>query len=35
MDLDNYQETPIQRLSESLNNNSYYVKRDDLLPHIM
>lgn len=24
--------TPIQRLAENLNNNSYYIKRDDLFP---
>ena len=32
MDFDNYQATPIQSLSENLNNNSFYIKRDDLLP---
>ena len=25
-------ETPIQKLNEKLNNNTYYIKRDDLLP---
>ena len=24
--------TPIHRLSERLNNNNFYIKRDDLLP---
>ncbi|MGM0901302.1 MAG: 1-aminocyclopropane-1-carboxylate deaminase/D-cysteine desulfhydrase [Bacillota bacterium] len=32
MDLVNNKATPIQRLSENLNNNSFYIKRDDLLP---
>ncbi|WP_404292798.1 pyridoxal-phosphate dependent enzyme [Cytobacillus kochii] len=32
MDLVNYQATPIQSLSENLNNNAFYIKRDDLLP---
>lgn len=30
--LNNFQPTPIQRLSQSLNNNTFYIKRDDLLP---
>jgi len=28
----NYSSTPIQKISEKLNNNSFYIKRDDLLP---
>lgn len=32
MNLDNLNITPIQKLSESLNNNTFYIKRDDLLP---
>lgn len=28
----NYQTTPIQKLNENLNNNTFYIKRDDLLP---
>lgn len=32
MDLGNFQATPIQNLSENINNNSFYIKRDDLLP---
>ncbi|WP_339213279.1 pyridoxal-phosphate dependent enzyme [Ornithinibacillus sp. FSL M8-0202] len=32
MDLVNYNATPIQSLSENLNNNEFYIKRDDLLP---
>ncbi|MFD1851254.1 1-aminocyclopropane-1-carboxylate deaminase/D-cysteine desulfhydrase [Oceanobacillus bengalensis] len=32
MELNNYLATPIQSLSEKLNNNSFYIKRDDLLP---
>jgi D-cysteine desulfhydrase len=32
LELNNYQATPIQSLSENLNNNSFYIKRDDLLP---
>jgi D-cysteine desulfhydrase len=32
LELNKYQATPIQRLSENLNNNSYYIKRDDLIP---
>ncbi|WP_053218192.1 1-aminocyclopropane-1-carboxylate deaminase/D-cysteine desulfhydrase [Virgibacillus senegalensis] len=32
MELNNYHATPIQSLSENLNNNSFYIKRDDLLP---
>lgn len=27
-----YSETPVQKLKETLNNNSFYIKRDDLLP---
>lgn len=27
-----YQATPIQKLNENLNNNTFYIKRDDLLP---
>lgn len=29
---DNFQQTPIQKLSGALNNNTFYIKRDDLLP---
>lgn len=32
MDLSNYQHTPIQKMKENLNSNSYFVKRDDLFP---
>lgn len=32
MDLTNSLMTPIQQLSLNLNNNSYFIKRDDLLP---
>lgn len=32
MDLVNVHSTPIQKLSLKLNNNSFYIKRDDLLP---
>jgi D-cysteine desulfhydrase len=32
MNLDFYSATPIQKISENLNDNSFYVKRDDLLP---
>jgi D-cysteine desulfhydrase len=32
LDLGNYQATPIHSLSETLNNNSFYIKRDDLFP---
>lgn len=32
MELSNFQTTPIQKLSENMNNNSFYIKRDDLLP---
>lgn len=32
MNLDNYQATPIQKTGENLNNNTFYIKRDDLLP---
>ncbi|WP_374723711.1 1-aminocyclopropane-1-carboxylate deaminase/D-cysteine desulfhydrase [Calidifontibacillus erzurumensis] len=28
----NFYKTPIQKLSENLNNNSFFIKRDDLLP---
>lgn len=31
MDLDNCQTTAIQKLSKKLNNNNFYIKRDDLL----
>ncbi|UCZ52953.1 pyridoxal-phosphate dependent enzyme [Bacillus shivajii] len=32
MELVDYPVTPIQKLSGNLNNNSFYIKRDDLLP---
>lgn len=32
MELVNYPVTPIQSLSEDLNNNTFYIKRDDLIP---
>lgn len=32
MNLDNFQATPIQKLSENINNNIIYIKRDDLHP---
>ena len=32
MNLENRQATPIQKLSEKLNNNTFYIKRDDLFP---
>jgi len=32
MNLNNYQHTPIQKLNENFNNNSFYMKRDDLFP---
>lgn len=32
LDFDNYRATPIQKLSENLNGNSFYIKRDDLIP---
>lgn len=32
MDLNNNLTTPIQKLSENLNNNSFFIKRDDLFP---
>lgn len=32
LDLVNDQATPIQRLSEKYNNNTFYIKRDDLYP---
>ncbi len=32
MDLEKRQPTPIQKLTEKLNNNTFYIKRDDLFP---
>jgi len=32
MKLGNYQATPIQLMNENINNNKFYIKRDDLLP---
>ncbi len=32
MEIEKFNATPIQRLSEKLNNNNFYIKRDDLLP---
>ncbi|GEN54625.1 1-aminocyclopropane-1-carboxylate deaminase/D-cysteine desulfhydrase [Halobacillus faecis] len=32
MDLINYQATPIQKMSENQNNNTFFIKRDDLFP---
>ena len=32
MDYERFQETPIHRLNVKLNNNDFYIKRDDLLP---
>ncbi|AIF44550.1 1-aminocyclopropane-1-carboxylate deaminase/D-cysteine desulfhydrase [Virgibacillus sp. SK37] len=32
MQFNNFQATPIQKLSENVNNNTFYIKRDDLIP---
>lgn len=32
LDLENYKITPIQKLNEKLNKNTFYIKRDDLIP---
>ncbi|UZD45490.1 1-aminocyclopropane-1-carboxylate deaminase/D-cysteine desulfhydrase [Peribacillus frigoritolerans] len=32
MNIGMFQATPIQRISENLNNNTFFIKRDDLLP---
>lgn len=32
MYLTNFEPTPIQKISENLNNNTFYIKRDDLIP---
>jgi len=32
LNLDNIDSTPIQRISEKINNNNFYMKRDDFIP---